>query len=155
MDKMSIVFRNIEKDPKIRYIKYPIFNGLQLGETSYVIPMKADIMSPSINLNVSEGIFDILGVFFNIMKGNLKNNIYVAVTGSGYRRVIKYFLRKGFACNLNINIYSDNDKDIDWYSNILKDKYWFNDINIYYNGMEGEKDFGVTSDKIIIQKAVI
>ena len=155
MDKMSIVFRSIEEDPVLRYIKYPIFNGLQLGETSYVIPMRVDIMSPSINLNISEGIFDILSVFFSIMKGNLKNNIYVAVTGSGYRRVIKYFLRKGFVCNLNINIYSDNDKDLKWYSNILRDKYWFNDINIYYNGMKGEKDFGVPSDKIIVQKAVV
>ena len=155
MDKMNIVFRNIEEGSEFRYIKYPIFNGLQFGENSYVIPMKVDVLSSSINLNITEGVFDILSIFLNVMKGDLNNNIYVAVTGSGYRRVIKYFIKKGFIGNLNINIFSDNDKKVSWYDNIFKDNYWFNNVSIYYNGKEGEKDFGVPKERIIVRKAVI
>ena len=63
-DRTYIVFRNVDKKMKFRYMKYPIFDGLNIGNTSYTIPSQVDIMEPSVDLHIAEGTFDILSVFF-------------------------------------------------------------------------------------------
>lgn len=152
-DKTTIIFRDITSRHKFRYIRYQVFNGFNLSDTFYCIPTQADPMAPSIDLNITEGMFDILGVFFHVNKAVTDNSIYVAVGGSGYKKVLRYFLNKGFLTNLNLNIYSDADKPIDWYRDMLDDyDIWFKNINIYYN--DSSKDFGVPKDKISIRKAV-
>lgn len=153
-DKTNIVFRDVTDTRKIKYLKYPIFHGIDLGEMFYSIPMQIDVMSPEINMHVAEGIFDILGVFFHVMRADTKNNFYIAVCGSGYKRVLRYFLRKGFLTNLNVNIYSDSDKSFNWYNNLSDLRLWCNETNLFYNAMEDEKDFGVPKNKILIKKAV-
>lgn len=155
MDRTCIVFRALSPDLKMRYIKYQIYNykGLGFGEGCYTIPMQVDPMENQITFNMTEGIFDILGVFFHVNKANVKNQVYVAVCGSGYTRVVKTFLKKGFMTNLDINIYSDLDKSRDWYQPISDLAPWFRSINLYYNDT-GEKDFGVPKEKIKVRKAV-
>jgi hypothetical protein len=155
MDRTCIVFRALTPDMKLRYIKYDIYNykGLGFGEGCYTIPMRVDPLAETITFNMTEGIFDILGVFFHVHKANTENTIYVAVCGSGYTRVVKNFLKKGFMTNLDINIYSDLDKQRDWYQPISDLSPWFHSISLYYNDT-GEKDFGVPKDKIKVRKAV-
>jgi hypothetical protein len=155
MDRTCIVFRAVDSSVKLRYIKYDIYNykGIGFGDGCYAIPMRVDPMADRITFNMTEGIFDILGVFFHVNKANTDNQIYVAVCGSGYTRVVKSFLKKGFMTNLDINIYSDIDKDRDWYRPIADLSPWFHSINLFYNDT-GEKDFGVPKDKIKVRKAV-
>ena len=152
----NINFRDITGKSNIRYIRYNLYENMPLKERMYIIPNQVNLMDKEINLHVAEGVFDILGVYFNIMNQNDKNHIYVSVGGSAYKRVIRYFLRKGFISNLILNIYSDNDKCIYFYKNLLKEyKLFFKDIHLYYNIMKGEKDFGVTRERINIKESVV
>ncbi len=114
----------------------------------YSIPNSVDILTnDTITVNISEGIFDILGVYNHVNNRNEDNNIYIAVTGCGYRSVISYILSQGILGNVNLNIFSDLDKNIEFYTRSLSDVLiFFNKVDIYYNG--NEKDFGVPLDKI-------
>ena len=164
--KTTIIFRNIRKNPKMRYIKYPVFDKMDLGESFYSIPTKADPMSDEINLHIAEGVMDIHGVFFHVMNADMQNNIFVAVGGSGYKRVIRYFLNEGFLTNLNVHIYSDTDKPVYWYNQLDDIRIWCKDMNIYYNRYSDEfkykkgvenvsiKDFGVPKKFIKIEKVM-
>ena len=154
-DKTYITFRNTNPYSKYRYIKYSIFDGFNLGSPSYTVPNRIDVMDESIDLHIAEGIFDILSVFFNVCECKIDKSIYAAACGSGYKNLIRMFLRKGLLTNLNVNIYSDSDKDIYWYQNIYDMKPWFKNINIYYNDDKHQKDFGVRKEDITIRKLVI
>lgn len=154
-DRSMITFRDITGKQKLKYIKYNVFDVMHDGECFYSIPMPVDPLSEHLELNICEGTFDLHGVFFHVKKANTENNLYVAVCGSGYARVLKYFLRKGFLTNLTLNVFSDADKSPYWYKSILEGiDFWFNDINIYYNSVKGEKDFGVRKEQIQTKKAV-
>ena len=150
-DRAYITFRNVNTKSKYRYIKYSVFDSI-LGNPSYTIPNKIDILDDNIDLHLSEGIFDILSVFLNVYKGKIDKSIYAAACGSGYKNLIREFLTKGLLTNLNVHIYSDNDKDIYWYKNIYDMKPWFKSINIYYN--DTQKDFGVRKEEIQIRKII-
>jgi hypothetical protein len=155
-DKSMITLRDITGNHPLKYIKYHVSNAFTDGQTFYSIPMPADPLADELNLNICEGTFDLHGVFFHVNKANTDNNIYVAVCGSGYVRVLKYFLKKGFLTNLNVNIFSDSDKSPYWYARSLESfDFWFNSINLYYNDMEGEKDFGIRPERIKLRKAVL
>jgi hypothetical protein len=155
-DKSMITLRDVTNTQKLKYIKYNVFNAIHDGECFYSIPMPADPLEDEMDLNICEGTFDLHGVFFNVKQGNTDRNIYVAVCGSGYTRVLKYFLRKGFLTNLNVNIYSDSDKSPFWYAKSLESfEFWFKSVNLYYNNKEGEKDFGVRKEQIETRKAVL
>ena len=147
-----IVFRNIRDNKNLRYLKYEIFDEPSLGNIIYNIPgTRCDIFSDDVNLHVAEGTFDILGVYNSICHGNKINNIYSACCGSGYLNTIRYFVKLGFIGNLNVNIYSDKDKDPTFYKKTyLNIKPWVKSINIYYN--ELSKDYGVPKDEIEISK---
>lgn len=149
-----IIFRNIYNNKNIRYYNYSIFNQINKGNRFYTIKSKCDLLSSDIELNITEGIFDIISVYFNIKKCNDINNIYTAVCGSGYLNVIKSVIRKGFI-DLTINIYSDKDKNVSYYNNIKDElKLWYKNINIFYNGFPNEKDFGVKNERIKIIRNV-
>ena len=150
-----VIARSIEHEPKIRYIKYPLYKDMILEEQMYMIPTGADIFAKTVDLHICEGPFDILGVFFHVKHCNCNNQLYAAVGGSGYIRGFKSILRKGFNTNLNVWIYSDKDKNVRFYDKFIKEfRPWVNEIHIMYNGMKGEKDFGVPKDRIIVNEAV-
>lgn len=149
--------RCVSNNPKLpRYDKYSIFKSLDNTRKFYVIPMQLDIMSTdAIYINIAEGVFDILGVYFNVNNRELKNNVYVAVCGSDYLSVIEYFIKIGvFGKNVVVNIYSDSDKPPYYYGKTQRGISAFvGKVNVYYNTME--KDFGVPKNKInIIKKRI-
>ena len=115
----------------------------------YTIPNQIDMMTTEpIYINLAEGTFDILGVFYHIKQQELKNQIYAAVCGSAYTSVVKYFISLGLVGdNIHVNIYSDSDKDYYWYSRMINELSPFvKSIKIYYNSKA--KDYGVHKDKI-------
>lgn len=140
-----------------RYYNYNIFGIFDNTKKMYTIPTKTDVMSVEpIELNISEGAFDILGVYFNVNNQYNENSIYCAACGSGYLNTIRYFIKKG-VINVNVNIYSDSDKDIDFYKGIKRslDQLIDNKITVYYNTNKNQKDFGVRSDQITLSRTKI
>lgn len=137
------VFKTIDK----RYINYSIFNKTDNTCKFYVIPSMVDISSSEpIKLHIAEGAFDILSVKYNLRK-ETNQSIYVAVSGSGYKGLIRYFISTVKLMNLEIHIYVDSDFDL-WkiidISNYLSAfKY-----PLYVHRNTIGKDMGVSLDKI-------
>lgn len=148
-----ITFRNICKDNNSlptqlqrRYIYYTILEKIQNGY--YIIPSICDTYK-HIVLNISEGIFDILSIFYNLKQSNRENNIYVAIGGNAYLKTIQYFLEVIGLIDLEIHIYIDNDIDKRILNKIKKILTPLQiHVFIHINMMEGEKDFGVPIKKI-------
>ena len=148
-----VIFRDITNKNKLRYDKYSIVPSIDNTRKFYTIPNQIDILSNEpIYINLAVGTFDILGIYYHVKNQNLKNQVYAAVCGAAYTSVIKYFISLGLVGdNINVNIYSDSDKDSYWYSKTIKELSPFvNSINIYYNTKE--KDYGVPKDKIDLVK---
>jgi hypothetical protein len=151
-----IIFRNIYNNKNMRYIKYPIFKTLENTKKFYTIPNQIDLLTnDKIIINIAEGVFDILGVYFNVYDKKINNTIYIAVTGTGYYTPLKYFLDKGVFGNVELNIFSDRGIHENFYVKKLKNIMpWLNDIDVFYNKLS--KDFGVSKREIkIIKKALL
>lgn len=148
-----IMYRNIRDNKNPKHFKYKIEKDVESFKF-YTIPSQIDILSKrEININISEGVYDILGVYYHINKCNNVNHIYAAVTGASYNSVLEYFFDKGvFGSNVIVNIYSDDDKKINWYKKLInRNKLWYGNINIYYNRLN--KDCGTTKKNIDLFKA--
>lgn len=143
--RVGKVYKSIDK----RYINYNIFNKLNNTNRFYSIPNTINLNNPNpIQLHLAEGPFDILSIYFNLRK-TLDHNIYSAVCGSGYKNIIKHYINKLKLINIEIHIYKDNDIDnyiINDVCNIIRP--FFIPIYLHSNVSKGEKDFGVTIDRI-------
>ncbi len=118
-------------------------------------------MRNNININLSEGVLDILSAYKNL-NYNKNNDLDIAVCGKQYLYVLNTLNSMGFiGSNINLNIFSDNDEvfnnknnkptNIEYFKKLLhKNKYLYNSTNIYYNLID--KDIGVSKDKIKLKK---
>lgn len=147
-----VIIRDISKSNKLhkRYTNINIFDNYDNVTKSYSIPRKINLLStePTV-LNITEGAFDIIGVYYHLdIDRNYENQIFAASSGSGIVNVILHYIREYGLIDLKINIFSDADVSIDMYKKLYKlKKYLYNfDITIYYNSIE--KDFGVEKSKI-------
>ena len=142
----GLVYKSIDK----RYINYKLFDKFDTSERFYVIPTVIhDLYSPKpIKINISEGPFDILSVYINLR--NREEGIYIAGTGSNYYGIILYCLQVFGVINAEIHFYADNDvTGTTKLNSALKN---IKDLRlptyVHKNTFEGEKDFGVSLDKI-------
>lgn len=151
-----IQFRDISGTAKYRYFNYDIFKSIDKSRNFYSIPNKIDLMTTEdIHIVLAEGVFDILGAFFNIFDCKVSNMIYSAVCGCGYASVLKYYLRKGITGkNVHVIIISDNDREPSFYSALYEEtRDWVGSFTLYYNSKS--KDVGVPKDKIeLIEKKI-
>lgn len=149
-----INFRDITGNNK-RYDKYNVFNSLDNTRKFYNLPNEIDLLSTNdLVINIAEGVFDILGLYYHVYEQEKRNMIYTAVCGAGYISVLKYFIQMGVFGNVIINIYSDSDR-LPWFYKTIKEELgiWVSQINLYYNQLG--KDYGVEKDKIkIIKKRI-
>lgn len=138
---------------RMRYINYNIFGKADNSARYYIIPTEVDLTSPEpINIHIAEGPFDILSIALNVNKC-IGNNIYMAIGGKAYLNAIKYFIEKLGLINIIINIYIDNDIDTRSIYNIINYLSPFRiTFKVFRNGFEGEKDFGVPSDRIKVMQ---
>ena len=154
-DNNYVILRNISKKhlTDIRYYNYNIFNVYENTKKFYIIPNEVDLLSERITIILSEGIFDILGVYFNIENQDNKNKVYGAVCGTGYNNVIDTIIRMGFL-DIDLKIYADNDQDNNLYLSI-KRKFdnFINHMEVYTNS--SNKDFGDWSKEVTIRKQVL
>lgn len=153
-DKSTIVFRSLDKEKAgFRYSNFTIFPEIDSKKT-YTISNNLDLNNDTFNIHISEGIFDIIGVYNHVQNSNMNSNdLFIANAGKSYC-VTANFIKKLSILNANINIYSDSDVDVKFYKDMLRLEPLFklNGINIYYNNKG--KDFGVSKDKIFLSTKI-
>ena len=135
-----------------RWIKYTIYKNLDNTKKFYTIPNNINLLTTkTITINIAEGVFDILGVYYHIFDKEKENMIYVASCDSDFTSVVKHFIQMGVFGNVRVNIFSDSDHNIDFYKTFVNNiKDFVNEIFIYYN--ELEKDYGVKKNNIKLIK---
>lgn len=146
--EISKVYKSIDK----RYINYSIFNKFDNSQKYYTIPAEIDLLNPNrIKLNIAEGPFDILSVFYNL-RNQEDHSIYSAIGGRGYLNLIKSFILNDNLSYIEIHLYIDNDIPHYIINNVKNFVSIYNiPLFVHRNMKEGEKDFGVSKDRIIEQ----
>ena len=149
-----INFRDMTGNHK-RYYIYKINRNIDTTGKFYIIPNNINPFSNDIKtINLTEGVFDILGLYYNIFNKEDHNMVYASINGSGYLNVIKYILEQGLLCDVNINIFSDNDRPPSYYKNMVRTLLPFvNDIRLFYNSIG--KDYGVPVKDIKLKEVDI
>jgi hypothetical protein len=162
-DSSHLIFRDITNLQKNRYNNICLCPEEQLTTISkaYNISGDIDIMAEEINLVITEGTFDIIGVYNITPDAEKENTIFAAACGKAYNAVILNYIRKGFL-NMNITIYSDGDVPIDFYKSLKASSPYLKNsrITVYYNSLYNPttkigKDFGVRPDQIKLKKIII
>lgn len=149
-----VIVRDVSKSKKLkkRYTNINVFNNYDNVTKAYCIPTDIDLLDPEpCIINISEGVFDILSVKYNLRHNyKNKNQLYLAACGSGIIKTLMSYIQQYGLLNCKIHIYSDSDVNIEKYQslNALKPYLKYPDITIHYNEMQGEKDFGVPKKQI-------
>lgn len=157
-----ILFRDVSNTQKFKWVKYPVTNESKGCKIFYSIGNSINVFTENnININLSEGVMDILSVYKNL-EYNSKNDLNIAVGGKQYLSIINILTSMGLTgSNITLNIFSDNDEvynnknnnptNIKYFKRLLnKVKYLYNEVNIFYNIIG--KDVGVSTDKIKLKK---
>ena len=155
-DESYCIFRDTSGKAKIRYNNLKLTpKGIESSKI-YNIKSEIDVMQDKITLVMTEGIFDIIGIYLVKYKDTPeeKNTIFAASCGKGYNSVINHFVRKGFL-NLDIVIYSDNDVGRQFFEDLKESNYIIRNkqITVYYN--ELSKDCGVPAEQIKLRKMIV
>lgn len=153
-DKSTIIFRSLDKNKTgYRYNNFTIFPELDSKKT-YMLSNNIDLSNKVFNIVMTEGIFDIIGVYNHIYnKQDNSNTIFMANAGKSYV-VSSSLLKKLSILNADINIYSDGDVDVSFYRELMKKEIYYrlNGINLYYNNLG--KDYGVTKKEIQLKNVI-
>jgi hypothetical protein len=150
-----IVFRNLYDKADQRFIKLKLNPSNINPGTFYSIPNSIDLMyTNDIKIHIAEGVFDILSIYKNVNKSNLKDNFYFAACGFGYLTTLKTAIMAGLNTGLNVHLWIDNDKTDDDEMKILRAcnssiGAWYKNVYFHRNTFPNEKDFGVPLEKII------
>lgn len=162
-DSSHIIFRDLSGQQKSRYFNLSLCPDeyTDMNSKMYNIKSDIDILQDKIDLVITEGIFDIIGVYTHFYQNNNENTIFAAACGKAYNAVILNYIRKGFL-NLNITIYSDGDVDLSFYKALKYNSPYLKNskITIYYNNLYDPKtkfgkDYGVPIEQIQLRKTII
>ena len=135
---------------RMRYINYTVFTAPG-NYLYYIIPGVVD-PTRKITICITEGPFDILGVYFHVVK-NHDNCLFAAAAGkTGYCSLMNYIFTRiqipPIMCDLHV--YSDNDMDVREFDKLMKQMYELNvRVTLHKNAKQGEKDYGVPANRII------
>jgi len=155
MDNAFVNMRNL-REGKVnytvdhKYVNYSIFDKPDNSRRFYVLPGTVNMTDPMpIKINIGEGGFDILSVFFNLKGQDKYQNVYASIGGKAYLNIIKLFVQDIGIINCEFHIYIDNDID-DYVIYNMQEVIYPLGISLYIhrNMFPGEKDFGVPLDRI-------
>lgn len=154
MDNKYVILRRLVPEGKLpqyidtRYVNYNIF-GDNSGMKHFVIPTIVNTLQP-ISIHIAEGAFDIISIYSHISTPyNYSNAIYAAVCGKTYLSLIKHFILMYGLGGFDLHIYPDSDIPNYEMMKIKNEISLFNiRIFVHRNMYPGEKDYGVSSDKI-------
>lgn len=142
------VYSGIDK----RYINYNLHGKEDNTEKMYIMPTTIDLTKPKkVQIHIAEGPFDILSIRYNLRNDNYDHSIFAAVTGSGYKGLLKHIITVFNIFYFDLHIYPDNDKhgSFDMVNELASIVRPYNaTVYEHRNIFEGEKDFGVTPDHI-------
>lgn len=163
-DNTHLIFRDYGGKQDKRYNNFNICQNDALGlvSKSYNISGEISAMSPTVNLVITEGIFDIIGIYTHFRHlYDEENTIFAAACGKAYNAVILNYIRMGFL-NLNVIIYSDGDVDQRFYKSLKNSAPYLKNssITVYYNSLYNPetkfgKDYGVPKEQIQLRKIII
>lgn len=143
-----VLLRDVTGQSKYRWTKYNILDKHRDIVSYYAMATRLDIMSrEQITIVVAEGVFDLLGIRYNVYDGKTENMIYLACTNGTFEDAILFYVNKGLVGdNIRVEIYIDNDSMYDFKP--LKRKLGLFGITVigYYNALR--KDFGYPKDEI-------
>ena len=151
-DNRYVILRRLIPEGKLpkfidtRYIVYNIF-GRNDGIKYYTIPGSVDMTRP-VSIHIAEGVFDIISIYANLPR--VDNSMYLAISGKSYSSIIQYVIMTyGIVC-FDLHIYPDADITNSDMMKIKNELSIFNiRIFVHRNGYDGEKDYGVSRDRII------
>ena len=151
----KIVFRDVSLDSSGflgRYYKVTLDILNRSPNTFYSLMSKFNLLyNEPINIYIAEGTFDILSVYLNLSPESSQNTLFFASCGYSFSTILKYLIYTGVNTDINLHIYSDNDKEDKDHLKLLNNpfyKTWINNIYIHRNMYKDQKDFGVSKDKI-------
>jgi len=154
-DNNQICFRALNKRAEHRYINKKIYHDLPTASRKfYSIRNDINMASPIYNVYLSEGIFDILGVYNHVQNCRMnENDIFISCNGKSYSFVLKYLKSIGIL-NTDIFIYSDKDVSIEKMRSFLSRDMLvkFNGAKVFYNKLG--KDCGVKKNEIELTEGV-
>lgn len=160
-NRKQILFRAIHKDVFFRYYMFTLdpFIKEDIEKGYYSIGNKTDLMSEKFTVNLTEGVFDILGVYFNVRDQN-NEELFIGSFGKGYVSVINNLARKGLI-DCEYNFYSDQDVSLGFFKKLKERCIVMKDskINVFNNAMfqvnKEFKDFGNRKENIKVVRAVV
>ena len=151
----KIVFRDISPDSSGflgRYYKVTLDVLNRSPNTFYSLMSKFDILyTEPINIYIAEGTFDILSIYLNLKPEESQNTLFFASCGYSFSTILKYLIYTGVNTDINLHIYSDNDKTDKDHLKLLKNPFyqtWLRNVVIHRNVYGNQKDFGVSKDQI-------
>lgn len=130
-----------------RYINYNIFDNDEA--TTYFVPTSFDLnRRERTRVHIAEGSFDILSVYLNLR--NREPGVYGTIQGNNYLSLVKYVLLELKLFYSEVHIYRDLGEDYNKFIQISQLLKCFNiPVYLHTNKCVGEKDFGISPDKII------
>lgn len=154
MDNCYITMRRLVPEGKVskyidtRYVNYNIYGMTDNSMRYYTIPTLINPTLP-IDIHIAEGSFDVLSIYLNLPHTNT-NSIYASIGGKSYSALARFFIINYGFTGFNLHIYPDSDIDIKKMYQIKDELRPFNVIiYIHHNSFSGEKDYGVSKDRII------
>lgn len=147
MTNGNITGRWKDDNTDFRWMNYKTYRVK--GGGLYTFKKGIDTSKP-ITVVIAEGIFDVIGLYYN---GNIDNGVFIGVAGKGYERGIKHILSKGiFGDSVSVRIYRDpNVKNEDIYINPVMMQL-FKSVDLYYNTFN--KDYGILPGELDIHKVL-
>ena len=130
-----------------RYVNYKIFND-NMDDSYYIIPTQVYLNTSKRTLVcLAEGPFDILSVYLNLR--NREPGIYYALQNKNYLSLIDQLIKLNmFYCE--VHIYRDSEVDIAQFIQLSQVLQVFGiPTYLHTNNCIGEKDYGVSPDRII------
>lgn len=137
---------NVHESIDEKYINYKVFDASPKYDF-YIIPNIIDINN-HIKVYIAEGPFDILSIYYNVVKDKT-NSFFISGRGKAYYSAVEYLLLTYGIYDMEIHYYPDKDvpdKDIIAIAEFFR-PYGF-EIYIHRNVYENEKDFGVPANRI-------
>ena len=147
----------MSKRKMFRYLKIELDPHNKNPNSYYSIPVSVPLLSEDpLNIHISEGIFDILGVYLNTKEDYMSlpgNHGFYASCSFGPTGIIQNLVYNGLGYCMKVHVYCDNDKTDRDVSTVFKRHPqilpWMDEIYYHRNGYHGEKDFGVPKKRTI------
>lgn len=153
MDNRYVMMRRLVPEGKLpefidhRYVVYNISGSQTTGIKYYAVPNIIDVTKP-LEIHMAEGSFDILSAYFFVAPMGV-NAAFIAIGGKAYENAVKFLLSQYGFIGFTLHLYADADVNDRMFVNIKNMLAPFNiPVYIHRNQMPGEKDYGVTMNKI-------